>query len=91
MSKKTTKAKSSGRFGARYGVSVRKGIKNIEEIEKALHECPQCRQIKVKRESAGIWECRHCGYKFVGGAWAPQTPAQRSREQTLEEVGKEAA
>ena len=80
MSKKTTKVKSSGRFGARYGVSIRKGIRNIEVIERAKHECPECKQISVKRFSSGIWQCRHCGYKFVGGAYYPQTPAMKTEE-----------
>jgi len=42
-----------------------------------MHVCPRCDHKKVQRRGTGIWECRKCGYRFAGGAYAPQTPAQR--------------
>lgn len=72
MSKRTQKAGTSGRFGARYGVVVRNRVKSIEAHQKRNHECPMCFHMAVTRVSSGIWECRHCGYKFAAGAYSPQ-------------------
>ena len=71
MAKRTVKAGSSGRFGARYGVVVRNRVKNIEQTQKMRHECPVCHHTSVKRESSGIWSCRHCGAKFAAAAYSP--------------------
>jgi len=71
MSKRTVKAGSSGRFGARYGVVIRNRVKNIERIQKLRHECPVCHHISVKRECSGIWLCRRCGAKFAASAYTP--------------------
>ncbi len=73
MSKRTAKAGTAGRFGARYGVVVRNRVKSIEAHQKAKHECPECHHMAVKRVSSGIWECRHCGNKFAAGAYSPKT------------------
>ena len=73
MSKRTKKAGTAGRFGARYGVVVRNRIKTIEAHQKMRHECPVCHHISVKRVSAGIWECSRCNTKFAAGAYTPNT------------------
>ena len=73
MSKRTEKAETSGRFGARYGVVVRNRVKNIEAKQKMSHECPVCHHESVKRVSSGIWACRHCSAKFAAGAYSPDT------------------
>ena len=72
MSKRTEKAGTAGRFGARYGVVVRNRVKAIEAHEKAKHECPNCHHMNVKRVSAGIWQCSRCGNKFAAGASSPK-------------------
>ncbi|MCL2785822.1 MAG: 50S ribosomal protein L37ae [Methanomassiliicoccaceae archaeon] len=71
MTKRTVKAGSSGRFGARYGVVIRNRVKNIEKTQKIRHECPVCHHVSVKRESSGIWLCRHCSTKFAAAAYTP--------------------
>ncbi|MDR2865954.1 MAG: 50S ribosomal protein L37ae [Methanomassiliicoccaceae archaeon] len=71
MTKRTVKAGSSGRFGARYGVVIRNRVKNIEQTQKLRHECPVCHHRSVKRESSGIWLCRHCSAKFAAAAYTP--------------------
>jgi large subunit ribosomal protein L37Ae len=71
MTKRTVKAGSSGRFGARYGVVVRNRVKNIEQLQNQRHECPVCHHPSVKRESSGIWVCRHCSAKFAAAAYSP--------------------
>ena len=72
MSKRTEKAGTAGRFGARYGVVVRNRVKAIEAHEKAKHECPNCHHMNVKRVAAGIWQCSRCGNKFAAGAYSPK-------------------
>ncbi|MDI3482290.1 MAG: large subunit ribosomal protein L37Ae [Candidatus Methanomethylophilaceae archaeon] len=73
MTKRTVKAGSSGRFGARYGVRVRKRVKDVERTQRAVHECPSCHHESVKREGSGIWRCRHCDTKFAALAYTPVT------------------
>ncbi|MDR0509027.1 MAG: 50S ribosomal protein L37ae [Candidatus Methanoplasma sp.] len=73
MAKRTKKAGTSGKFGARYGVVVRNRVKNIEAHQKSRHECPICHHMSVKRVSSGIWECRHCAAKFAAEAYSPKT------------------
>ncbi len=71
MSKRTNKAGTAGRFGARYGVIVRNRVRTIEATQKSRHECPVCHHMSVKRVSSGVWNCNHCGAKFAAGAYSP--------------------
>jgi len=69
---------SAGRFGARYGRKQKAKISEIEKIEKQRHLCPRCKMKYVKRESAGIWICKKCGYKFAGLAYYPYIEAVKA-------------
>ncbi len=80
MAKRTDKAGSSGRFGARYGVKVRKLIRDIEKNKNAPYECPDCHHLSVRRRSSGIWECRHCEAKFAAGSYSPTIKKIMSEE-----------
>lgn len=71
MAKGTVKAGTAGRYGARYGVVVRKLTRDIEKIERSRHECPACHHQSVKRKASGIWECRHCDAKFAAASYSP--------------------
>lgn len=72
---RTKKLGITGRFGTRYGATLRKRVKAIEEVQKKYHECPHCKSKKVKRYSAGIWQCKKvsCRKKFTGGTYIPVT------------------
>jgi large subunit ribosomal protein L37Ae len=70
----TKKVGTAGRFGCRYGKSVRMMVAKVEESSRAFHVCPQCKANKLYRANAGVWECRKCGLKLAGGAYAPRTP-----------------
>ncbi|MEK6917047.1 MAG: 50S ribosomal protein L37ae [Nanoarchaeota archaeon] len=61
--------KSIKRFGSRYGRTTRLKYGAIEREQRALHKCPYCNQIKVKRLSTGIWHCKKCDSKFTGKAY----------------------
>jgi large subunit ribosomal protein L37Ae len=72
MTKRTKKVGISGKYGARYGVKIRKQVSNIERQQRRYHKCPRCKYEKVKRVSAGIWQCRHCNLTFASGAYIPR-------------------
>jgi len=61
---------STKRFGARYGISLKKRFGAIEKVQRSKQKCPYCHAIRVKRISAGIWNCRKCGAKFTGRAYS---------------------
>jgi large subunit ribosomal protein L37Ae len=71
MSQGTKKVGSTGRFGPRYGVSVRRRVGSVEKKQKQKHECPSCSKINVKRVSTGIFKCSSCDYQFASGAYYP--------------------
>lgn len=77
MARRTKKVGRTGRFGARYGLSVRRRLKAIEDVQFRTHRCPRCLTGRLKRPSTAIWACRKCGHKFAGGAYVPATGAQR--------------
>ncbi len=67
----TKKVGSAGRFGARYGLRIRKQVVEIEKIQRQKHKCPFCLKFAVKRLAKGIWQCRICSVKFAGKAYEP--------------------
>ena len=83
---KTKKVGSTGRFGTRYGATIRKRVRKIEETLRITHKCPSCESVKVKRASIGIWECSFCGYRFTGGSWAPETPGGKIAQRTAKRL-----
>jgi large subunit ribosomal protein L37Ae len=83
MSRRTKKVGSSGKFGPRYGISVKKSIRSIDQNKKNRYICPRCTKKNVKRVAAGIWECRSCSLKFSGGAYSPRTGKFKTLENRL--------
>ncbi len=86
MARRTKKAGSIGRFGPRYGVKIRRRVLEVETGQKGYHLCPRCSATKVKRVSSGVWECRHCGLRFAGGAYRPIVTTSVKREVPLLEA-----
>ncbi|MEM3851779.1 MAG: 50S ribosomal protein L37ae [Methanomassiliicoccales archaeon] len=60
------------RYGARYGVRIRQRILEIEREASRDINCPRCGLPKVQRVSTGVYQCRHCNYKYAARAYASQ-------------------
>lgn len=58
-----------GRFGARYGKSMREKVSRTESLVKKSSKSPFCNKNTVRRLSAGLWECKKTGIKFTGKAY----------------------
>lgn len=68
----------AGRFGARYGATLRKRWKEVMDKRYADHVCPFCGLTgRVYRLSVGVWKCRKCGTVWAGGAYVPRTEIAR--------------
>lgn len=65
----TKKVGSTGRFGARYGLTIKQKVLAIEKRQKAKYECPSCTKLAVKRVAKGIWSCFKCNHTFAGKAF----------------------
>ncbi|MEM1988561.1 MAG: 50S ribosomal protein L37ae [Candidatus Woesearchaeota archaeon] len=63
------KGNPTKRFGARYGLKVRKRAEAVEKMSRKTYRCPYCGKIAVKRVAVGIWQCRKCNSKFTGYAY----------------------
>jgi large subunit ribosomal protein L37Ae len=75
MSKRTTKVGVAGKYGTRYGSSIRKQIKKIEIIQHTKYNCTFCGKDSIKRTAIGIWQCKKCKKYIAGGAWSLHTQA----------------
>ena len=69
MTTKSKKSKSAGRFGSRYGRSVRSKLVKVETKQRVKQKCPFCEKLGVKRLSKGIWKCSKCNKKFASDTY----------------------
>lgn len=70
MGAKTKKIKAFGKFGAGYGVLVRKEYNAIEANQRKRQQSPFHPRGRVKRIAAGIWRCLKTGKIFAGPAYS---------------------
>ena len=75
MAKRTKKAGIVGKYGTRYGASLRKQIKKQEISQHAKYLCDFCGKFAVRRTAVGIWDCKGCGKVKAGGAYQLNTAA----------------
>ena len=74
MARRTRVVGIAGRYGARYGSTLRKKVRDILVKRYSPHTCPFCGyKGRVVRISVGIWMCKKCGMKWAGGAYVPRT------------------
>lgn len=73
MSRGTVKLGITGKYACRYGSTLRKRVKAIEESQHKKYECGACGKTSVKRVVVGIWKCKSCNHKYAGAAYAPRS------------------
>ncbi|OAF72196.1 hypothetical protein A3Q56_00011 [Intoshia linei] len=69
MARKTKKVGVCGKYGTRYGASLRKYIKHCEESQHKKHICMFCGKKAITRKATGIWNCQRCKKVISGGAY----------------------
>merc|ERR1711904_729748 len=77
MAKHTKKVGITGKYGTRYGSSLRKIVKRYEILQRAKYHCTFCGKESVRRTAGGIWKCRSktCKKTIAGGCWQLTTTA----------------
>merc|ERR1712058_1280 len=70
MAKRTKKVGVVGKYGTRYGASLRKQVKKLEESSKVKYFCNFCGKDSVRRQAAGIWKCKPCKRLISGAAYS---------------------
>ncbi|KAL9968420.1 hypothetical protein ACROYT_G026796 [Oculina patagonica] len=75
MAKRTKKVGVVGKYGTRYGASLRKMVKKMEITQHSKYTCVFCGKEALKRKCVGIWHCKGCGKTVAGGAWVVSTTA----------------
>lgn len=88
MSSATKKVGITGKYGARYGSTLRKRIKPIEVSQHKKYVCDACGKKSVKRVCVGIWACRSCKHKFAGAAYAPSSPTGQTFDALIKSYNK---
>ena len=83
MSRRTKKVGISGRYGVRYGSSLRRQCRKVEQTAHARYECAFCGKKSVRRQAAGIWECSSCKKTLAGGAYILSTSAATTVRSTI--------
>ncbi|XP_044101354.1 60S ribosomal protein L37a-like [Neovison vison] len=69
MAKRTKKIRILGKYGTRYGVSLRKMVKKIEISQHTQYTCSFCGKTKMRRQAVGFWRCGSCMKTIAGGTW----------------------
>ena len=83
MAKRTKKVGICGKYGTRYGATLRKVVKKFEVSQHATYVSPFCGKVSVKRQAAGIWYCKRTGKKMAGGAYQLSTTAAVTAKATI--------
>lgn len=83
MAKRTKKVGVTGKYGTRYGASLRKQVKKMEITQHATYTCTFCGKDAVRRTAVGIWKCRGCKKTMAGGAWTVGTTAAATVRSTV--------
>ncbi|CAG0880077.1 unnamed protein product, partial [Cyprideis torosa] len=73
--KRTKKVGIIGKYGTRYGASLRKTVKKMEVSQHATYTCQFCGKESMKRKCVGIWSCKRCRRVVAGGAYVFGTTA----------------
>ncbi|CAF2059709.1 BnaC06g42830D, partial [Brassica napus] len=83
QAKRTKKVGIVGKYGTRYGASIRKQIKKMEVSQHSKYFCEFCGKYGVKRKAVGIWGCKDCGKVKAGGAYTMNTASAVTVRSTI--------
>lgn len=83
MSKRTKKVGITGKYGVRYGSSLRRQAKKLEVQQHAKYDCSFCGKRSVRRDAVGIWTCKGCKKTLAGGAYNVTTAAAATVRSTI--------
>ncbi|GBF93501.1 60S ribosomal protein L37a [Raphidocelis subcapitata] len=83
MAKRTKKVGIVGKYGTRYGASLRKQIKKMEVSQHSKYFCNFCGKHAVKRVAVGIWGCKACKKTVAGGAYVLATASSVTVRSTI--------
>ena len=92
MAKRTKKVGITGKYGTRYGASLRKTVKKMEISQHSNFYCTFCGKDKMKRQSVGVWFCddKNCRITVAGGAWNYSTTAAASVRSAVKRLKEQA-
>ena len=88
VNKRTKKVGITGKYGTRYGSTLRKLMPKIEVSQHSSYRCVFCGKDTVKRSCVGIWKCRKCKKVVAGGAYTLSTPAAVTVRSTIARLRK---
>lgn len=83
MGKRTKKVGIAGKYGTRYGSTLRKLVKKMEVSQHSTYRCAFCGKDAVKRKCAGIWNCKSCRKVVAGGAYTLSTASAVTVRSTI--------
>eukprot|EP01040_Poterioochromonas_malhamensis_P018501 gene18501-21619_t len=86
--KHTVKVGICGKYGTRYGATLRKVIKKMEVSQHAKYGCTFCGKNAVKRQATGIWKCLRCKKVMAGGAYVLSTSAAITAKTAVQRLRK---
>jgi large subunit ribosomal protein L37Ae len=88
MTHGTKKVGIAGKYGARYGVKIRKRLAEVESGRVQKRQCPRCKHVSVKRTDTGVWVCRRCDYKYAAAAYTPKIREFKREDLLVKEEDK---
>mmetsp|Transcript_36231 Transcript_36231/g.79107 ORF Transcript_36231/g.79107 Transcript_36231/m.79107 type:complete len:99 (+) Transcript_36231:93-389(+) len=90
MAKRTKKVGITGKYGTRYGASLRKIVKRYEIQQRTKYMCSFCGKENVKRIAGGVWKCtsKTCKKTMAGGCWALATGPAATVRATINRLKK---
>ncbi|GMI60671.1 hypothetical protein ScalyP_jg5615 [Parmales sp. scaly parma] len=88
MGKRTKKVGITGKYGVRYGATLRKLVKKVEVAQHSKYHCSFCGKDNVKRECTGIWKCGNCKKRTAGGAYTLNTASAVTTRSTIARLKK---
>ncbi|CAI8510178.1 unnamed protein product [Pichia kudriavzevii] len=83
VAKRTKKVGITGKYGIRYGSSLRRQCKKLEIQQHAKYDCSFCGKKTVRRDATGIWTCKSCKKSVAGGAYTVSTAAAATIRSTI--------